>query len=230
MRLYYLTAQRWAEKILQEQRFKLSTIHEANDPFELLGASIGAAKARRAYKALHAHWAQSIGMLCTTKSWDNPVMWAHYGDRHRGICLGFDVVDAEIHQVQYEANKLTGLLEHIESGSHLLEEQFRAILTTKFKDWEYEREWRIFASLKNREAQSGLYYLNFAPHFMLREVILGARCPATPEELAGHVKSGSACVEIFKARPAFQSFRIVRQKQIPIITVTSQTTPSERTV
>src|SRR5428012_15945 len=36
MRLYYLTGQTWAEKILREQRFNLSTIEELNDPFFLL--------------------------------------------------------------------------------------------------------------------------------------------------------------------------------------------------
>jgi Protein of unknown function (DUF2971) len=219
MRLYYLTEQRWAEKILQEQRFKLSTIGEANDPFELLGASVGKAKARRAYKLLHEHWTRSIGMLCTTRTWESPVMWAHYGDRHRGVCLGFDISNAEVNQVRYSPERLTGLLEHIGGGAHILEEQFTAILTTKFKDWEYEREWRLFASLSDREPVDGKYYLNFEPHITLREVILGSRCEAAPEDFAKQVIPSTARVEVFKAKPAFNSFRIVRQKAVPGIFV-----------
>lgn len=215
MRLYYLTGRNWAEKILREQRFKLSTIEELNDPFELLGAAVGEPKARRAYQMLHRHWTKTIGMLCASRSWESPVMWAHYGDKHRGVCLGFDVVDAEASQVSYRAERLSGLLEHIGRGEHLVEQQMRAILTTKFKDWEYEREWRMFAQLDQREAQDGKYYLNFQPHITLREVILGARCDADVRSIAETVTPSKARVEVFKARPAFNRFRIVRQQQEP---------------
>jgi len=218
MRLYYLTPQIWAETILREQRFKLCTVDETNDPFELLGASVGKKQARKAYGILRDHWAKNVGMLCTSRSWESPVMWAHYGDRHRGVCLGFDVTEAEVHQVRYQARKLSGLLDHIGSGP-MLEEQLTAILTTKFKDWEYEREWRVFARLDEREPKNGLYYLNFNPHFTLREVILGARCSATPQEFAQHVVPSKGRVEIVKARPAFQSFRIVRQLRVPSIVI-----------
>jgi len=35
--------------------------------------------------------ADQYGVLCLTPHWDNLLMWAHYGDAHRGICLGFDI-------------------------------------------------------------------------------------------------------------------------------------------
>ncbi|WP_454690291.1 DUF2971 domain-containing protein [Achromobacter aloeverae] len=219
MRLYYFTEQRWAEKILLEQRFKLSTIGELNDPFELLGAVVGAKKARRAYQVLHRHWSKTIGLLCASRSWESPVMWAHYGHKHQGVCLGFDVIDAEVHKVGYRAGRLKGMLEKIGTGELLLEQQFRAILTTKFKDWEYERESRLFASLDVREPQDGKYYLNFEPHIVLREVILGARCVADIGSFGEKVVPSKASIEVFRARPAFNSFRIVRQQNEPSIFV-----------
>jgi hypothetical protein len=36
MRLYYLTAEGWARKVLEERRVKISLFGELNDPFELL--------------------------------------------------------------------------------------------------------------------------------------------------------------------------------------------------
>lgn len=223
MRFYYLTEQRWAEKILQEQRFKLSTIGESNDPFELLGASVGEAKARRAFKILHDHWTRTIGMLCTSKVWDSPVMWAHYADKHEGVCLGFDVTGAEVHQVNYQPKRLSGLLEHVGAGQPLIEQQMRAILTTKFRDWSYEKEWRMFCDLQTRDSEDGKYYLNFEPHIMLREVILGSRCSASPRDVAAKVIASRVGVEVFKARPAFQSFRIVRQRDEPSVFVEPKT-------
>ena len=48
MRLYYPTALEWEEKALEKQRLKLPTILDANDLFELLGASVGGVLQQRA--------------------------------------------------------------------------------------------------------------------------------------------------------------------------------------
>jgi hypothetical protein len=108
MRLYYMTAAKWAPVILREKRLKISTIPELNDPFELLGASIGEKGMRQALEILHAHWARELGMICMTDNWHSPVMWAHYADKHYGICLGFDVSDRPglISEVDYVPDRL----------------------------------------------------------------------------------------------------------------------------
>ncbi|MGY2488217.1 DUF2971 domain-containing protein [Cupriavidus sp. CP313] len=222
MRLYYLTAQIWAEKILRERRLKLSTIDELNDPFELQGVAIGERQLRRIYRLLHEHWTKNIGMICTSTSWQSPVMWAHYGDKHRGVCLGFDVEDAEVHQVRYEPHRLVGLLDDLVERQAMTQEQLTTILTTKFKDWRYEQEWRIFASLADRKPSDGRYFLSFAPHLKLREVIVGARCDASIEAIAALVPRSTHAVEVFKARPAFDSFRIVRQQRVAPIIVAAE--------
>lgn len=219
MRLYYLTAQEWAEKILREQQFKLSTFHESNDPFELQAASIKNRRARRIYRdTIYEHWSKNLAMLCASTEWHSPVMWAHYGDKHRGVCIGFDTTDAvEVSKVTYEPDRLDGLLDPIGLGQLLTKEQVMAVLTTKFKDWEYEREWRIFAGGRERDAD-GKSYIAFQPNLILREVILGVRCEASVRDFAALVNNPIQPVEVFKARAAFDSFRIVRQKQVkPII-------------
>lgn len=35
-------------------------------------------------------WTRNCGVLCLTRSPLNPLMWAHYGEEHRGFVLGFD--------------------------------------------------------------------------------------------------------------------------------------------
>lgn len=215
MRLYYLTACEWAEKILKEQRFKLSTFDEANDPFELLAASIQDRKSRQIYKdVLYKHWRDHLAMLCMSTTWQSPVMWAHYGDKHRGVCLGFDTDEhVQVSQVSYRRDRLGGLFDSLGQMQSPTEEQVMTVLTTKFKDWEYEREWRIFAGGREREAD-GKAYLAFQPGLILREIILGVRCEATMRSFADLVVDPIKSVEIFKARAAFDSFEIVRQKQV----------------
>lgn len=35
----------------------------------------------------------NIGILSLTKKWNNTLMWAHYTDSHKGLCVGFDPKD-----------------------------------------------------------------------------------------------------------------------------------------
>jgi hypothetical protein len=99
----------------------------------------------------------------------------------------------------------------------LTKEQVFAVLPTKFADWSYERERRIFAGGREREPD-GKCYIAFQPTLILREVILGVRCEASVRDFAGLVHDPIQPVEVFKARAAFDSFSIVRQQQVkPII-------------
>lgn len=223
MRLYYMTEARWAKKILQEKRFKLSRLNELNDPFEFMGACVGEKQARKVARVLHDHWHKTIGILCAGTSYESPVMWAHYGHKHQGVCLGFDfVVDDELRwpsQVKYEPERVKGMFDNIGPKNPMTEEQLGLLLTTKFKDWEYEREWRLFAKLDERDAEDGLYYLSFEPHLQLREVILGARCEETVRDFAAMVPPPRRPVEVFKLRGAFNRFAMIRQNQIAPIFV-----------
>lgn len=41
-------------------------------------------------------------------AWDNPVMWAHYGQKHQGVCIRFDLAaQAQPQQVTYAPDRLT---------------------------------------------------------------------------------------------------------------------------
>lgn len=219
MRLYYLTSLKTAKLILVERRMKLSRIDELNDPFELLGASVGDKLARRMFKAtLHNHWCKTLGIVCLSSTWQNPVMWAHYGDKHYGVCLGLDVRDDLAKQVQYEAERLKGLLDPSKPLLGLDEGKIEAVLLTKFRDWAYEREWRVFAGLDERD-RNGHYYVDFGPDMFLRSVILGARCTESVSNAANLVGKVLKPVDIWKARASFSRFEITRQRRIPKLTV-----------
>ena len=41
------------------------------------------------------------GILCFSEDWTDPVLWTHYGAKHRGICLGFDVKDGFAKKIVY---------------------------------------------------------------------------------------------------------------------------------
>jgi hypothetical protein len=79
-------------------RIKISEYRDMNDPFELHGAVLSDANLQSQLTRLF----QTIGVLCFSRNWKNPVLWSHYADKHKGICLGFEIKDTvELEEVRY---------------------------------------------------------------------------------------------------------------------------------
>jgi hypothetical protein len=89
-----------------------------------------------------------IGVFCLTPNIKNFPMWAHYGENHIGIAIGFDAKKLinetwNIYPVEY-VEKFPSLSEinaHIQSKDTLA--QIKLYFCRKSKHWEYECEKRI---------------------------------------------------------------------------------------
>jgi len=73
---------------------------------------------------------------------DNPLMWAHYADNHKGFCIEYDVTKEieDLHEVNYSSQYPTV------SATELIfspRETFKRVLTTKISNWSYEKEYRL---------------------------------------------------------------------------------------
>jgi hypothetical protein len=219
MRLYYMTAMKWAEVILRERRLKLSRFYEANDPFELNLIDSRDASRRKIVKMIERYHNERTGMICFGATWDNPMMWAHYADKHGGVCLGFEVEDELVSVVDYTENKID-----VEFGEHLPKhglsvELLNKVLLTKSTAWISEQERRVLAPLKVADPKTGLYYTDFKSQVQLRSVIIGHRCTWTTAHVVDLLGKVAAPVRVWRARPAFGRFAMVEQHQVKAVTV-----------
>jgi hypothetical protein len=217
MRLYYLTAEKWAQKTIEERRMKISLFEELNDPFELLPHVLPTQQHRKVAEILRAHLSKQRGVICFSPDWQNPVMWAHYGAKHYGMCLGFDIPNHLAMRVSYEPNRLNFDIDLSAHNAGVTPEMVQAMLLTKFEAWRYEGEYRVMADLQDKDQNDGHYYAEFGDHMILREVIIGVRCETSQKEVVTWVGAIGHDVEIRKARLAFNEFKIVQQLQLPVI-------------
>lgn len=219
MRLYYMTDAKWAEVILKERRLKLSRFYEANDPFELNLIDSRDPKRREIVKMIEKYHNERTGMICFGAVWDNPMMWAHYADKHKGVCLGFEVEDKLVSTVDYTDAKID-----VEFGEHLPNhglsvELLNKVLTTKSTAWTQEQECRVLAALKTPDPKSGLYFTEFGAQVELRAVIIGHRCTWTTGKVVGLLGQVTAPVRVWQARPAFGRFAMAEQHLVKPVTV-----------
>lgn len=196
------------DHILPSRQMKLSRFSQLNDPFELASVNLSDKTIRARMKELQNFWEESMGVMCFSKHWSSPVMWAHYAEQHKGVCLGFEFTGSHAVEMNYGMKRLDLVSHDALTANGASAELFRRILALKYEHWSYEEEWRLFGRL-NDAAPNGMFFYPFNPEFELREIIVGARCDATLESFNPILANYPAPIIIRKARPAFQTFTMV---------------------
>lgn len=212
--VYHFLSCRYALDDLRKRRLKIAQFDDVNDPFELLALELSDKGLRHRYRDFVREMARRYGLLCFSRTWRNPVLWSHYADKHKGICLGFAVPSNCLLDVRYAADRLpTNISTKLTAGALDLDDM-KEILRTKFKSWEYEEESRVFLGLEDKDPTSGLYFKDFGDDLRLKQVIIGAMCKVTKATVLALLGAGATGVRVIKARLAFTKFGIVRNKQV----------------
>ena len=199
-RAYHFVSLRHGLDDLRQRHLKIAQLDDLNDPFELWAIAQPDPRLQQAIKATKQEMAEQYGLLCFSLDWQNPLLWSHFGDRHRGLALGFDVNEQILKQVSYVKDRPA--LEKINF------EIAHRLLFTKYEDWRYEQEARIYTTLKDQDPKTGLYFADFGEQLVLSEVIGGPLCAVTEQELRDAMGSTTE-VTFTKARLAFDTFRVV---------------------
>lgn len=81
------------------------------------------------------------GCLSLTESADNILMWTHYADEGRGVCVGFDITEDPCfflfpQKVNYDNEVVT--LNYLKERNKIMEPLYHKNLK-----WEYEKEYRV---------------------------------------------------------------------------------------
>jgi hypothetical protein len=82
-------------------------------------------------------------------------------------------------------------------------------MRTKFVDWRYESEFRVFVQLDHETIESGLYFYPFSENLALREVILGPRCEIPAGNVSEALTGFKPKAVVIKARVAFTKFKVI---------------------
>jgi hypothetical protein len=162
------------------------TYREMNDPMEGLYASTQCVREKSDYQKFMRDVQDEklgIGIASFCEIWDNDVMWAHYADGFRGICVAYSVsklmegLDSRhsLARIVYGDPPFNMSL----VGRRNRSDRAKAILSAKNLMWTYEREWRLFAPFRGR-AQHG--------PGVVKRVYLGARMdPADRRIITGRL-------------------------------------------
>lgn len=107
------------------------------------------------------------GVSCFTKSPDDILMWAHYADSGKGICLVFGQSDLEYSlkqtysemkygRVIYEENLPKADVKHNGKETYITIQE--EVILTKLKRWVYEEEYRFYNYFTDIDSYRGVKF------------------------------------------------------------------------
>jgi hypothetical protein len=209
MRAYKFLNQQYGLKSLYERRLRRTRINELNDPFELRPYDLTNPKDRWAFLRTRDELAQRFGLLCFSADWHDPVIWAHYSDRHRGLCLGFEipseVAEPRTEKVDYIPVPLPFPADFLRLDNQQQLPMVKKMIFTKYCNWEYEHEIRTWTDLDEE-------FFDFCEMLQLVEVIVGAESTLPAGEITRALGSLADHVKVKKARAAYNAFQVVEDK------------------
>lgn len=123
-----------------------------------------------------------IQILSLSQINDNILMWSHYASNHKGICLClkaelegeklgfyFNSEFLQLYEVKYQ-KKFPDSINMLDININ----NFIDFLTTKYIDWKYEKEWRLF--VQNTDKNNKLSFKQFNKD-ALEGIIFGLHTP-----------------------------------------------------
>ena len=218
-RLYHFTNAAAARTILGDRRLKISFSYAVNDPFELKPFCFQNRGNYEAWIKFVQEHSQTQGFLSFSEDFRSPAMWGLYGDRHRGVCLGFDIEnfpkdDQELLvKMRYqEEDSFPLLTAEIAQNPRNKPGIMDHVKRTKSRHWEHEKEWRVYVSLapeEERQKRSGDsdFFTEFEEGLQLKEILLGCYATEKEEDFRALVDPQSG-VEVAKVQPSHWAFEM----------------------
>jgi hypothetical protein len=197
-------------RALEEGYLWCSPFGEMNDPMEGLYEADHTFTDHPRYEEIRDgiyHGKAHIGICSLSETGTNELMWAHYADQFRGICVEYDLTallgnlpdDVDVVRVHYDDTlprialdtKLSGL-----RGVGVTTAMAKRVLSCKHRAWLYEREWRVLGPLRR---------LNYGDRRCVAGVIVGQRAP---REVSDRIKGLCGNLRIRVSQMEVEGYRL----------------------
>ena len=223
LQLYRYLPDDAAIKTIESSYIRVSHLAHLNDPFELLfGFSDCPSHLEEAVQneldKFVACLSQDMGIICFSAKVNDPILWSHYADKHKGVAfevaaeivsdgndgINFEVNGSEykkLHKVEYDKGRTTfPFQEFFKLSKTQLHDQMKSFYKQKSGSWKYEREYRWVVDLEMCKPSGGRFLWPI-PHDFITRVIIGVRSSLSEKYVRLALKAnGFLNTQVVKAR------------------------------
>lgn len=165
---YYSNESKYAFENIEEEVICFTPIESLNDPFEgiseytyqitpeekeywnLVSKNTPDLLSKQMSDDIHDLVNFNYRIFSSSKDYDNPLLWAHYANSHKGFCIGYNKSDIE--NLSYKVSDIN-YSKKIPTFDEIKEETFEELLYTKSDEWKYENECRALYKLKSKDVE-----------------------------------------------------------------------------
>lgn len=229
-RFYHFIRTEYVESFLRSGQLKVTQLGHSNDYFEY--------KPGFTDSNVEHDWNLSIKgnepcVVCLSAKMSSPVMWGHYGERGKGVCLVFDLpllgrTDMRCsffdNNKEFFAYTIAGLFLPIvkisydnqriiiprvpEFSSAEMAGLLAEIASSKPRDWQYEQEYRVIVDANRLVAKNGCFFYSDLFQYC-SAVLLGWDCPVSNAYLSAILRETSRPnIRIVNTYPSLNRFEI----------------------
>jgi len=195
------------KQIKQQTKALLDKIrYESTDPALTMSDPLSFLLGKNIEKELLLRY--NKGIFSLAERGNCPLMWSHYGDEHRGLCIGYSVpggYEIDVQKVQYggsrmiKASLVASMLSNVSGARQKVD---NTALRTKAPAWKYEREWRLLGDRGEQDSS-----------LELKEVVFGMRCPETVRYIVVKaLETRSHPIEFFEITAAPEEFHLSKRR------------------
>ncbi|RIV73194.1 DUF2971 domain-containing protein [Flagellimonas aequoris] len=153
-----------------------------------------------------------LGVLSLSERWNSILMWSHYGDFHKGYCLGFDEEIIRTSGYFGKGGRVTYTndlpkIDPINAENEIMTSFYQTHF--KAKDWEYEEEYRLtklYFDKPNEEPNRVI----ILPENSIREVVIGLNTSNEhKKEIISFCKEKT--IPVYQAKKEQYEFKLKRE-------------------
>lgn len=226
MIVYHFTPSEFALKALRDRRLKIARINELSDPFQFYAAVFSGSDTQSKLETLKNQMNERFGIVCFSKNYQDPVLWSHYADSHRGVALVFEIPDAKAIAINYQPERFHWDVDAVIQRSGFAESDLSQLISTKFSSWGYENEIRMMCGLNDHFCQidakgKKVYFESLSLEsfgvdaLKLIGLIRGTRCDLTPMDIASELLAADT-LSVQDTQLDLSSFQIISSKTYPV--------------
>lgn len=185
----------------------MSSLKEFNDPFEsLVSVDFGNEELQRLFE----RYVERKVVHCFSECNKNILMWSHYADKHRGLCIGIDETrflgTGLLSKVTYDnidPKIKDEILSVSRNNPQEAGEVYEKLITHKHKDWAYEKEQRLIFESRDISLPGRTFSLG---EDLFKEIYFGCNMPERHKKLIAKIMGDS--VTYYQARTSDMNFSL----------------------
>lgn len=206
--------------LLANGRINFQNPNKFNDPFDccpqhipvdlVKESGLPAAVINSMNSSMHGVISAVCGICCFSSAPDNMLLWSHYGDHHRSVCVGFDAdFLASNVPVNNKGNPLYEGVTKVIYGNNRPSSGSADAYHVKAECWEYEDEYRLISGNSQGEPEWGPGVWSL-PTGSIKQVIFGARMDQELKDfIAERVKRIRPDIELLVVVPNPNTFDLL---------------------